>query len=93
MNDWYPSIRYIPENFYLPDGFSDGTATGVQTTKPGSAVPDYLETVVAGKGITTTAGTTAAATMATQLQPATVTQHQPQTVIQPTFSMAGRWQH
>merc|ERR1719195_951397 len=93
--------RYIPENFYLPDGFSDGTsaaAPGVQTTKPGSAVPDYLETVVAGKGITTTAGTTAAATVATQLQPAavntalqpaTVTQQQPQTVIQPAFSMAG----
>ena len=57
---------------------------------------------MAGKGITTTAGTTAAATVATQLQPAvvntalqpaTVTQQQPQTVIQPAFSMAGRQQH
>ena len=64
-------------------------------------MPDYLETVVAGKGITTTAGTTAA-TVATQLQPAavntalqpaTVTQQQPQTVIQPAFSMAGRRHH
>ena len=82
--------RYIPENFYSDFAISDGS--GGQSSGKGG-VPDYLETVVAGKGITSTT----VSAQPTQLQPNSLQPavtgagavQQPQTVIQPAFSMAG----
>ena len=82
--------RYIPENFYSDFAISDGS--GGQGSGKGG-VPDYLETVVAGKGITSTT----VSAQPTQLQPNSLQPavtgagavQQPQTVIQPAFSMAG----
>ena len=54
--------RYIPENFYSDFAISDGS--GGQGSGKGG-VPDYLETVVAGKGITSTT----VSAQPTQLQP------------------------
>lgn len=73
---------------YSDFAISDGSGQG-------GKVPDYLETVVAGKGITTTT----VSAQPTQLQPnslqpaVTCAVQQPQTVIQPAFSMAGTGQH
>ena len=77
--------RYIPENFYSDFAISDGS--GGQGSGKGG-VPDYLETVVAGKGITSTT----VSAQPNSLQPAVTgagAVQQPQTVIQPAFSMAG----
>ena len=82
--------RYIPENFYSDFAISDGS--GGQGSGKGG-VPDYLETVVAGKGITsTTVSAQPTQLHPNSLQPAVTgagAVQQPQTVIQPAFSMAG----
>ena len=81
------TCRYIPD-MYSDFAISDGSG------QVGKGVPDYLETVVAGKGITATT----VSAQPTQLQPnsiqpaatgAATAVQQPQTVIQPAFSMAG----